>query len=61
MNKSINCAKCEYYYITWDQNKPHGCRAYGFKSKKMPSIVVLKSSGEPCQLFELKKRLQDKE
>ncbi len=30
---------------------PYGCRAFGFKSKQIPSLVVLQSSGEACKAF----------
>ncbi|SFV68215.1 hypothetical protein MNB_SM-5-878 [hydrothermal vent metagenome] len=52
--KRINCRKCEYYFVTWQSNQPHGCRAYGFKSAQMPSMVVFKSSGSACSLFKEK-------
>lgn len=50
----IDCHKCKYYYVTWDPNNPHGCRQFGFKSKQLPSVVVYKSSGNPCNGFEAK-------
>ena len=40
-----NCLSCKHYFITWDPKKPHGCRAMGFKSQQIPSIVVRQSSG----------------
>jgi len=46
-----NCYKCNYYYVTWDPQRPNGCKAMGFKSKQLPSITVYRSSGKPCQLF----------
>ena len=54
MNKRIVCQRCKSYYVTWEKNKPHGCRAYGFKSKEMPSVVVKQSSGLICSLYEKK-------
>jgi len=48
MNTRIICQKCTYYYVTWQTNQPHGCKAYGFKSKQIPSIVVRQSSGTAC-------------
>lgn len=54
MEKRIICQKCKFYYVTWEQSKPHGCRAYGFKSKVIPSSVVKKSSGLDCAFYELK-------
>lgn len=53
MNR-IYCKKCKYYYVTWDTAKPNGCKAYGFKSKQLPSVVVKNSSGIDCSFFELK-------
>jgi hypothetical protein len=52
--KRILCQKCEYYFVTWNRNAPHGCRGMGFKSKLIPSLVVFKNSGESCKLFKEK-------
>lgn len=52
--KRINCRKCEYYYVTWEASQPHGCKAYGFKSAQIPSMVVYSSSGAACSLFKEK-------
>lgn len=54
MNQRIICQKCKFYYVTWEQNKPHGCKAYGFKSKVIPSIIVKNSSGTDCSFYTLK-------
>ncbi|MBU0721322.1 uracil-DNA glycosylase [bacterium] len=52
--KRINCRRCAYYFVTWEAGKPHGCRAYGFKSAQIPSLVVFQSSGIECSLFQEK-------
>jgi len=52
--KRINCRRCEHFFVTWEKNKPYGCKAYGFKSQHIPSIVVFQSSGSDCSLFKLK-------
>jgi len=52
--KRINCRVCEYYFVTWEPNQPHGCKAYGFKSAKIPSMVVFQSSGIECSYFKKK-------
>ncbi|MCL4432314.1 MAG: uracil-DNA glycosylase [Epsilonproteobacteria bacterium] len=52
--QKIICQKCIYYFVTWEANQPHGCKAYGFKSRYIPSQVVLSSSGKPCTFFEPK-------
>jgi len=52
--KRINCRRCKHYFVTWEAGKPHGCRAYGFKSPQIPSLVVFQSSGKECAIFETK-------
>ena len=52
--KRINCRRCEHYFVTWEAGKPHGCRAYGFKSPQIPSMIVFQSSGTECSLFKEK-------
>jgi len=49
--KRINCRRCKHYFVTWEAGKPHGCRAYGFKSPQIPSMVVFQSSGTECSMF----------
>ncbi|HIP11713.1 MAG TPA: uracil-DNA glycosylase [Arcobacter sp.] len=51
MNTRIICQRCTYYYVTWQTNQPHGCKAYGFKSKQIPSTVVRQSSGTTCSFY----------
>ncbi|RUM64552.1 MAG: uracil-DNA glycosylase [Sulfurimonas sp.] len=53
--KRINCRRCQYYFVTWEPKRPHGCNSYGFKSHIIPSMVVFQSSGIACNLF-LEKR-----
>jgi len=54
----INCLKCVHYHVTWDPGFPNGCRAMKFKSKEIPSAMVLKNTGHECLLFALKSRNQ---
>jgi hypothetical protein len=51
----IDCHKCKYYYVTWEKNFPHGCKAMGFKSKQFPAITVYVSSNQDCLLYREKK------
>jgi hypothetical protein len=51
----IDCHKCRHYYVTWEKEHPHGCRAIGFKSIRLPSIEVKASSGKDCLYFQLKR------
>ena len=52
----IDCYQCIHYYVTWDREFPKGCRAMGFKSKKIPSCLVQESSGMQCLKFEEKEK-----
>jgi hypothetical protein len=51
MKNKINCRRCIYFFVTWQQSQPYGCKAYGFKSAIIPSLVVKKSSAKDCQFF----------
>ncbi len=52
--EKINCFKCKHFYVTWEKNHPRGCKAMGFKTKYMPSDLVLRSSGRECLMFKEK-------
>ncbi len=57
MNKKrINCYTCRHFYITWDENYPKGCMAFGFKTKYFPHNVVISASGMKCLGYQLKKK-----
>lgn len=49
-----NCMKCKYYFITFDQHAPKGCKAYNIKSKQLPSMIVKQASGGECLGFSAK-------
>ncbi|MCD1258333.1 uracil-DNA glycosylase [Paenibacillus athensensis] len=51
----INCLSCKHFYVTWDPQFPRGCKAYGFKTKHLPSAEVLSSTGKPCLSYEDKR------
>ena len=50
-NDRPNCFACESFYITYDKQRPYGCRAFGMKSQPLPSIAVFQNSGAHCQLY----------
>jgi hypothetical protein len=54
MNEKIICQKCKYYFVTWEQHRPHGCKAFNFKSRQLPSAAVMQSSGISCTLYQPK-------
>ena len=55
-NRQVACLKCRYYQVTWDAQRPYGCRAHGFKTNRNPSVIVYESSGIECQIFEPKSK-----
>ncbi len=50
-NDHPDCLQCRHFFITYEAGRPRGCRAYGFKARRMPAQVVLASSGQRCRLF----------
>jgi len=56
--EKVNCLKCKYYYITWEAAMPYGCKAFGFKTRQIPSVVVYQSSGSQCQGYEEKEKVK---
>jgi len=50
----VNCHDCVFFQITWEKATPYGCKAHGFKSAQLPSMVVFANSGQPCLLFRKK-------
>lgn len=55
-NTNVNCQKCIYYFITWDNKFPYGCKLFGVKSRQLPSVIVYKSLGKVCDNFIEKKQ-----
>ena len=50
----VKCFKCVHFAITWEPKHPRACKLFGFKTAQMPSAVVMKSSGAPCEGFRSK-------
>jgi len=59
--KPIDCFQCRHFYITWEVNQPRGCKAFGFKTTQLPSVVVQEASGAPCLKFSPKPQQTDKQ
>jgi len=57
--KRFECRRCQHYFVTWNPDTPHGCRAFGFRSKQLPCLEVRSASGQSCLKFELKVREQN--
>lgn len=52
--QAVNCRNCAHFYITWDQRHPYGCKMMGFKTRRLPCMLVKDSSGMDCQAFKQK-------
>ncbi|MFT6173613.1 MAG: hypothetical protein ACJA0L_001246 [Sulfitobacter sp.] len=48
------CMKCVHYFVTYDPQRPRGCRKFSFQSHKMPSMLVKDETGRSCMAFEEK-------
>ena len=57
---AVNCRQCAHFYITWDRNFPYGCKAFGLKTKRIPSAEVYLSSGKDCLKFTQKENQKDR-
>ena len=51
-----DCYNCKHFFVTWQAHAPRGCRAFGFKTKNLPSIEVLKASGKDCEYYNPKRK-----
>ena len=54
LRNKINCWTCKYFYISWHTTMPYACRAFGFKSKNIPSLEVLSADGRSCKAYNSK-------
>jgi hypothetical protein len=44
-----------HYFVTWQVNFPHGCRAMGFKSRRLPILDVRRAmQNNKCLAFKPK-------
>ena len=55
-NETPNCFQCKFFYVSFDNNRPYGCRAMGFKSREMPSLEVFRADGSKCLSFRSRRR-----
>jgi hypothetical protein len=46
------CRLCRHSYITYETGMPYGCKAFGFKSARICSLVVFESTGQDCSGFD---------
>jgi hypothetical protein len=59
--KQPNCQRCRYFYVTWDPERPYGCRAMQFKSKVLPAVEVFEADGTMCLSFQVRGLPSDSE
>ena len=52
--KAPNCLRCKHFFITWEPQRPRGCKLFGFKGMMMPSMTVFQTTGQHCPKFEEK-------
>ncbi len=44
-----SCFGCRFFVITYVPTTPYACRAFQFKSRRLPALEVMASSGQPCK------------
>ena len=44
----IRCHGCAHFFITHEPQRPYGCNKFGFKAKKLPSMIVIETTGTQC-------------
>jgi len=49
--KGNNCYRCRHFRITWQAAMPYACKAYGFKARQLPSLLVMSQSGQACLMY----------
>jgi hypothetical protein len=45
----VRCHGCRHFLVTHQADWPYACRAYGLRSRMLPSAEILAMSGQPCQ------------
>ncbi|PIW47353.1 MAG: uracil-DNA glycosylase [Zetaproteobacteria bacterium CG12_big_fil_rev_8_21_14_0_65_54_13] len=53
-SRPAQCRTCRNYFVTWDKARPHGCRAFNFKSPRLPCFDVQSASHMLCQNYQAK-------
>ncbi|MDD5248505.1 MAG: hypothetical protein PHY45_05955 [Rhodocyclaceae bacterium] len=53
------CAKCAHYFITHDPRFPYGCRAMGFKSRRLPQEEISQATGARCLAYQRRTTARD--
>ena len=48
VKNQVRCHGCAHYFVTYDRNRPYGCAVFGFKTKSLPSQVVIEATGMQC-------------
>lgn len=48
----LSCKGCRHFFVTYDPNKPWGCRQFGFKGRNLPAEIVYQSTGMQCAYYQ---------
>jgi hypothetical protein len=46
-----NCWQCQFFGVSYDPRMPYACKRYGFRTKVLPAIEVLRVDGQFCMGF----------
>ncbi|MBU3730116.1 MAG: uracil-DNA glycosylase [Beijerinckiaceae bacterium] len=57
MSNNPNCFGCRHMMVTYDPQRPYGCRAFNFVARRLPALEVRASSGDICRRHEPRARV----
>jgi hypothetical protein len=52
IRQKVLCLRCRHYFVTWDKNHPHGCKAFKLKSAVLPYYDIQLVSNMNCLKYE---------
>lgn len=48
-DRGPDCFTCVHFAVTHERALPYACRAFAMKTRHLPSLEVLRTSGHPCR------------
>lgn len=46
-----NCWQCQFFAVSYEPRTPYACKRYGFQTRVLPAIEVLRVDGQFCMGF----------
>lgn len=52
--RRVDCFACKHFLVTYQPQWPYACRSFNIRSKSLPSIQILRTTGSLCNGFDPK-------